>query len=284
MGYPDYFISVGINSEGDIELQVLAIPPQNSALHGINENSRGSHHNTKEDPTFVLLSIPIHPGGTLAKWDITTWICHEYTGRTINTIRLWIGDDAFGGSYSIFSIPVDFSKSPDQWFTPVNSPTIEEGLKKGKVLYIIDHKMATEKHDVRNCLQPGITGKRFFWWKNVILPGAFVLPSPEASSKIPIRLRLFFSDITSLPSFSPKVFEGVTGSSGGLDPSILCREACRAYPAREMEVPFDCEIENMTFEEYDPSLLFSISTGARSGTVVMTLVSGDILVLRFGHP
>jgi hypothetical protein len=286
VGHPDYFISVGINPEGDLHLQILGIPLQNSTLHGGYDHSSGSHHDTKEDLTFALSSIPIYPGSagrTLDKSDDTTWVCHGYTGRTINTIRIWIRDCLFGGCFSVFSIPVDFSKPPDQWFTPVNSPTSEEGVKEGEMQYIVDHKKVTEKLDVNDCLQPGTLGKRFIWWKSVT--DTFASHLPGSSSKIPIRLRLFSSDITCIPSFSPKLFEGAI-SDETLDSYLSLRDACWAYPTCELECPFDCEIENTTFEDDDPSgaFLFSVITEDRSGTVVVTLVSGDILVLRFGHP
>jgi hypothetical protein len=282
-GYPDYFISIGINSDSHIELQVLAIPLQNGAPHGIDKASSGSHHDTKEDPTFVLASIPIHPGSvgkTLDKWDDTTWICHEYTGRTINTIRVWIRDDLFGGCFSVFSIPIDFGKSSDQWFTPVNSFTIEEGVKEEEMRYIVDHKRAAEKHDVSDCLQPGTLGKKFIWWKTVT-PLANST-SPTLSSKIPIRLHLFSSEITSLPSSPPKLFEGGTVP----DSYMLWLQTCVSYPTCELECPFDCEIENTILGGHDPSraFLFSVIADERSGTVVITLVSGDLLILRFGHP
>jgi hypothetical protein len=278
-GYPDYFISVGINSKGHLELQVLAIPLQNSAPHGIDEASSGSYHDTKEDLTFVLASIPIHPGSvgrTLDRPGNMTWICHEYTGRTINTIRVWIRDDLFGGCFSVFSIPIDFSKSSDQWFMPVYSVTIEEGVKEEEMRYIVDHKMAMEKDDVSDCLQPGTLGKRFIWWKAVMLLGYPTSQAPGLSSKTLVRLRLFSSDITSLPSFPPEPFGG----------GLYWRDACSAYPTSELENPFDCEIENTTFEENDlcGAFLFSVITEERSGTVVITLLSGDLLVLRFGHP
>jgi hypothetical protein len=184
---------------------------------------------------------------------------------------------------------VDFSKSPDRWFIPVEASTNGGGTEEAEMKYIVEHKRAAEKMEVTDCLQPGTSGNRFFWWRD-FPPSENLPPQPVGpATDVVSRLRLFSSDITSLPLFPQKLLGWATGEEQTVGEHLRSYraygDACMEYPVREMEFPF--EIEAGPFEPSDASgtpSLYSVITEEWSGTVVMTLASGDIIVLRYGHP
>ena len=63
-------------------------------------------------------------------------------------------------------------------------------------------------------------------------------------------------------------------------------DACMSYPEQVMECPFVCEMKDVVWDDDDEDLtsVYSVIVEDWSGTVLVILTTGDLLVLRYGHP
>ena len=275
---------------------MVSLPLPNQTAYDAERHTNGDGDDGSQDSGFILAcSIPIRSDLKDTKiypHDYTV-ICHRYKGRTINNIRLWFRDDFFGTCYSVFSISVDFSKPPKQWFSPLQPPFEGETPQ-----YAIEHRRLSEKEGVVRSIVVGTSGRRFFWWKED-LPPANSDPPVDDSLKI---IRLYSSDIDILSPLalpvpdddeSPEVPKSDGTWMEEINDMMLRYEKCVAYPSREMECPFYCPIPRQSSwddhsdhsdEEGDGECVYSVVSEDWSGTVLVTLTCGDLLVLRYGHP
>jgi hypothetical protein len=278
---------------------VVSLPLQERSLSGSKKGVDDNHEAGSENSGFILAgSIPLRSDSEHINLDTSDEpvICHQYTGRTTNNIRLWIRDDFHELGFSVFNVAVDFSKPPKQWFTTLEPLSSEEGEHAPGPQYAVEHKRLAAKDDVLQFIIPGRSGKRFFWWKQVP-----PVRSSDTSLDFDAQLdhsrrviQLYSADTDSLQPlkklFSPgdDINEATTRRR--------MHEESTAYLVREMACPFSCEFpprkglvglddsdeEDEDDEEKD--CVYSIITDDWSGTVLITLMCGDLLVLRYGHP
>jgi hypothetical protein len=290
-GFPDYFISLGVDPECNIELQVVSLPLQKKSPEKPTEGFDDKDSDDSENTKFVLAgSIPIQSDSKHVLLDYSdefALICHHYTGRTINTIRAWIRGFSPENlpSYNVFTIKVDFSKPPEQWFTVLESLPFEGGSHPQAPQYHIEHKRLSEKDNVAQYVVPGSSGTRWFWWQ-----GDTPDTDPDTASATSRRaLRLYSADSESLPSLTkrPPPEEDLDDDAT----HTLRHERSTAYPVREMECPFSYDFPPPAYsddsddeDEEDRECVYSLVIDDWSGTALVTLTCGDILVLRYGHP
>ena len=277
-------MSLGVTLEGDVELQVVSVPPPA-------ETSNLPDQSHTDEPSFILAaSIPLNSdSGDIGFHcsDESASIYHQYKGREIGTIRIWIRDNFFLGSFSIFAIKMDLRGAPHTWFNPC--PIQIEGREKPR--YAVDHMRVTERQDTSTIMSTGTCGRRFFWWQDIHSPIKNLSTSTEAVQST--QLLLCSSDIdNSLPlppsmgSPEPETNDAqIEVYSMGMQVYqeqryfIRRYEGCMMYPTRRMECPYDFSFTGDRTE----SPIVSLTVDEWSGTVICMLTSGDIIVLRYGH-
>jgi hypothetical protein len=278
LGFPDYFISLGISPDDQVMLQVVSLPLPEQPPQAGNQDYDGFDMAELGSEFILAGSIPItlDSGDPLDCSDDFAAIYHQYTGRTMNSIILWIRDVYDlppRSAYNVFTVPVDFSKPPQQWFAGLE-PISLEGSEVPTAWYTIDHKRLVEKDHILNYMVPGSSGKRFFFWNEVVPPDA-----PFESTRRMILL--YSSDTNSLSLLTPQESEE--------DRYRLTH----SYTSKEMECPYYGEIpptdeeEHSDEDEEDPDnqeCVHFVDSEDWSGTVLVTLTCGDLLVLRYGHP
>jgi len=119
-GFPDYFLSLGIE-HNEIKLQIVSLPiPMRSV--DINEGHTRDDESDWRNTRFIPAgSIPLDSASRYMRFSSSisfSVICHQYRGRTVKDIRIWIGEDSFRPRYNVYTVSVDFSNPLEQWFTP----------------------------------------------------------------------------------------------------------------------------------------------------------------------
>lgn len=274
---PEYFMSLGITTDNSAELQLVSLPPSKVA-----ENTHSHNHDSYsvEDSLFTLaFSIPLRADSDKSPLDLSheyTTIQHQYSGRTLGVIRVWIRDDFFSGSYSVFIVPVDLRGSAREWYAPARP---------------IEHKRFAERSTIESILAPGTCGRRFFWWgEEVGSRRSQFLDTGHTGAHT--QFKIFSSDIDdSLPLPAHMGEPEPETNDAQLRPYIndfgvyeepvyfiKKYEAAMSYPTRQMECPVAIPFLNGK----GPSIE-SLVTDEWSGTVMLVLNSGDLIILRYGH-
>jgi hypothetical protein len=284
---------------------VVSLPLHERSLSG-SKKGAGDHDEAGSKNTGSVLagSIPLQSDSEHINLDPSdeAWICHQYTGRTINNIRLWIRDDLHDSSFSVFNVLVDFSKPPKQWFTTLEPLSSGEGEHAPAPQYTVEHKRLASNDDVLEFVT-GSSGKRFFWLKQVCPPSDTSLDSDTQLDHSRRLIRLYSANTDSLEPLK-KLEEDINefiSSPGGTSFFGPIRrrmyEESTAYSPREMPCAFLCEYppqpkrlvglndsDEEDEEDEEKDCVYSIITDDWSGTVLITLMCGDLLVLRYGHP
>ena len=289
-------MSLGVDSENNIELQVVSLPVRKQLLpHSLTQYGNKNNHEDSEEGEFILAgSIPILPDTPHVQFDALddfAWIFHQYTGRTVNRIRLWIRDNFVGSFYSIFNIPVDFRKAPGEWFTDSRLTSWKECSGRNQApQYDIEHKRLTEKYDMPQFIIPGMCGKRFFWWRET---HPLENVGSQTDSQREMVIEFYSSDTDCLPPViqqEPKERRGhekvltVEEEEAKIESNARRFEECMSYPVKALECPFRCQYPEERWDEDDEEGVYVLLTEGYSGTIFFVLTCGDVLVLRYGHP
>jgi len=293
--FPDYFMSLGIDPEHNIELQVVSLPLQKQPLHPPTQCGDENNHVHAKDGEFILAgSITILPDTPRVQFetsDTFATIFHQYTGRTLNRIRLWVRDNFVISCYSVFNIPVDFRKTPEEWFMESKLTSWKEYDGHGQApRYNLEHKRLTEKEDAGYYVIPGMCGKRFFWWR-----GSFPFGDSPTGSRCNMAIKLYSCDTDCLPLVirqEPKEGRGheesltVEEEEAETENDMCQFDECMLYPGKVMKCPFVCQsfLFDGWGEENHDECVYSLLAEGYSGTIFLTLSCGDVLVLRYGHP
>ncbi|KAG8831962.1 hypothetical protein FRC17_002286 [Serendipita sp. 399] len=304
--FQEYFFSLGISPANEIVLQVVAFPPRDSyaALSSSIRSSPAFNGDDADEkvssyPLVASIVLPTPIGQTLEPTHAA--ICHYYTGQNPNHIRIWIRDHYVGewsACWSVFSIPVDFSKTVSHWFREEpfepRYSVYQNHLRK----FGIRHQQVFEKVNLSHWAVPVAPGRRFIWWSHTqstpppsppppsspalietpdsaspgdggtsAAPGSDssqIPDSPEASH--PTRLFFFTNVIDHLPLVDEEEYK-----HPDFDIVQYSDQAAVRYEELELEA-----------ELYDvPSSVYSVDMEESSGTVIIMRTSGHIDVLRY---
>jgi len=275
----------------------VSLPPQKQPPpHPLTQCGNENNQEEEESGELILAgSIPIPPDTPDVQFDHSdafALIFHQYTGRTLNKIRLWIRDNFVDSCYSVFNIPVDFRKPPGEWLTDSRLTSWKEYGSRGQTPQCgIEHKRLTEKRHVPRFIIPGLCGKRFFWWQV-----SFPLENADSSTDNQgnMAIGLYSSDTDCLPLVmrqEPKEGRGYEKMLTSEEKEAMIEnnarqfEECMSYPGKVMECPFRCQYsEEIWDENYGEEGIYVLLTEGYSGTIFFVLTCGDVLILRYGHP
>lgn len=148
----------------------------------------------------------------------------------------------------------------------------------------------TEKEDVGRYIIPGTCGRRFFWWREDITPISPEAKPTEVLGKVVSRVLLYSSSIDGILPVVPREDEPPWSQIVDNPEEESWQKsrfgACMNYPERVMECLYQCEMtdNNWDDDEEDMTAVYSVIAEDWSGTVLLILTNGDLIVLRYGHP
>lgn len=233
----------------------------------MSHSSKFSATSKLTDEFSLAASIPLSGlRGNVVKPPLVE-IPHIWNGKLRNTVPIWVRHITLDRGWDIFTLDVDFSKPSTQWFK--HYPTSELQL---------NYRQFWDPTGMLNWPTPPPPGRRIIWQAfdpiPVGEPEAIPYDSPDfldQSRPVKHRLRL----CVSLIDYLPLIQEPYDNSPGYMDKAS--EEQTKSISVHELEVPDGYEADLRT------NILFCPDLEERSGTVVSTMTTGNIWVLRYGH-